>query len=240
MGGSRSIRAVVVGVLLTLVCGLAACSTTVDGSGSPGSGAPSGRFPSSPQTDAPSTPDTGLPSQGTSSTGTGSTALPGLTCPHISIPHTAKLTFDCLVPGMKASPSTSSLWIYNWTVDTEPNWESSEGVTPGTQDLTGSLNNQLADLIQAQFYGPGATHTTPKITSLTVGGKKAQQLETTFTVAPAYRKQKSLKVVTERLWMLAISVDTADSTLWYVSVPDTIKAYWAKVPALIKAIKVID
>ena len=231
MGGSRSVRALMMGVLRRAL--LAACSTTVDGSGSPGSGAPTG-FPSNPSApqSAPGTPTGSLPSQGSSSTSTGDAGTPALTCPHITIPNTAKLAFDCLVPGMKSDSSSGSLWIYNWTVNTEASWQASEGVTPGTQDLTGSLSSQLADLVKNQFYGPGATHSAPKITSITVGGRKAQQLETTFTVAPAYRKQKSLKVVTEHLWMLAIAVDTADSTLWYVSVPDTVKQYWSKVPAL--------
>lgn len=218
--------------------------TATGGTGGAGTTAPGFPASTSPETTAPDTggptqPDTQTPTQPTGpATTSGATGDNVDECPHINLPTTAMLSFDCLRPDMKFTEGGSD-WVYEWTYDTEAHWQLSQGVSPGSPDLQASLTTQFQDLKDAEFWGPDATFTGPAITDVTVDGARAKQLQTTVTVSAAYRQQQGLQVKQEQLWMLAIPVSSSDTTLWFVSVPDTIKQDWAKVPTLIKNIKVI-
>jgi len=252
------------GSLAVLVCLLTACTSVVDGtgrsanlpgpSGTGGFPAPSGSAAPAPSNSAAPTP-TGSGLQSSSGPGGTPTAGPGVpsgsgtgappvvNCPTISYPR-AHLRFDCVTSGLTFSPDDPT-WPLDLQKPTEATWAMSEGAGHwgaaggrSLQRIATNLRQQM--LVQdPPAYGtdPGVRTTSSK--AATVGGVPAWVLQTTFTINPAFRKERNLTVRTERSWIVAMRVGADDVSVWYVTIPDNVKALWPHVPAVIAGIAVI-
>jgi hypothetical protein len=235
-----------VGIVLATV--LAACPTTVDGSGHAASApttAPSTAtdFPTTsgaPTPTAPSTSDSSSePSGGSSSPGapTGS-----FTCPSITYPH-AHLEFDCITDGL-ALNTANAIWPVSLSKTVEPStgWVLEEGAgnwgdpkSASLRDVTVEVRTQMVD---SSGYGTSPTLTVVRDADATVGGVPAHVLQTTITLNPSWAQSRGTKVRSEHLWIVAMKVSATDYTLWYASIPDLTKALWPKVPAVMASIHV--
>jgi hypothetical protein len=223
---------------------LAGCADVVDGNGAlAGAGGPSGT----------SSPD--FPGQSTGSSGSGSASAPSLSvpsasssavpptpCPHVTFA-AAKLAFDCLGSGFDAD-TNGSIWPLRESKTVEPatGWVVEEGAghwgaTDG-HSLAVIATNVRDQMAEAGGYGDKPTVTTLADDDTTVDGAPAHLLHTRFTLDPTWAKSRKTAVKQEQLWILAIKVGSDDVSLWYTSIPDLVKDLWAKVPSIIKSIKV--
>ncbi|MFN2560919.1 MAG: hypothetical protein ABR571_06460 [Jatrophihabitans sp.] len=225
---------------------LAGCADVVDGNGALG-GVPG-------HSGASSTPDfpgqTGAPSGSASASapslspgGSASgTAAPPTPCPHVTFA-AAKLAFDCLGSGFRADTG-GSIWPLreSKTVESATGWVVEEGAghwgaTDG-HSLAAIATNVRGQMADAGGYGDAPTITTLADDDTTVDGADAHLLHTRFTLNPTWAKSRKTAVKQEQLWILAIKVGSDDVSLWYTSIPDLVKDLWAKVPSIIKSIKV--
>jgi hypothetical protein len=235
------------GIVLATV--LAACSTTVDGSGHAANAAPTTAptnatdFPTTsgaPAPPAPSTSDSSsVPSGGSSSSGapTGS-----FTCPSIVYPH-AHLKFDCITAGLTLN-TANAIWPVSLYREVEGNthWVLEEGAgnwgdpkSASLRDVTVEVRTQMVD---SSGYGTSPTLTVVRDADATVGGVPAHVLQTTITLNPSWARSRGTKVKSEHLWIVAMKVSATDYTLWYASIPDLAEALWPKVPAVMASIRV--
>lgn len=229
-------------VALAAVGLLAGCADVVDGNGAvggAGGGSSSPDFPgrSNGSSAPPSAAPSSLPGPSASST-----APPPTPCPHVTFA-AAKLTFDCLGSGFEAD-TTGPIWPLRESKTVEPatGWVVEEGA--GHWGATnGHSLAEIAKNVRDQMAAAGGYGDTPTVTTLTdadtkVDGAAAHLLHTRFTLNRAWAKSQKTAVKQEQLWILAIKVGTDDVSLWYTSIPDLVKDLWAKVPSIIKSIKV--
>lgn len=257
-------------IVVMLVAGtlVAACASTIDGTGRAGSGAPGS--PSSPGATSPSGP-TGSPITGFPSTPSSpalSTPAPSLTaitpipgtsapvpssstsgpakdfaCPDIVYP-LAHLRFACVAPKMKAY-TNDTVWplIERKIVQAPPvNWSLDTGARHwgpmGADSLADIATNIRNQMVDLGSYGTGPKVQTTQSRAMTVSGKPAHLLRTTLTINPAWAKKNGVKVKHERQWILAVEVAPGDVSLWYVSVPDLVANLWPLIPDLIATVQV--
>jgi hypothetical protein len=239
--GRRGPRLRLVVAALAGVGLLAGCTDVVGGTGAIGGPSGSSSSPDFPgQSSAPSgAPSASAPgSPGSPS----STVSPPTACPRVTFA-AAKLAFDCLGSGFE--PDTNGqIWPLRESKTVEPatGWMVEEGAghwgaTDGHSlaEIAKNVRSQMAD---AGGYGDTPTLTTLADDDTTVDGADAHLLHTRFTLDPTWAKQNNTAVKQEQLWILAIKVGTDDVSLWYTSIPDLVKDLWAKVPSIIKSIKV--
>lgn len=238
------LRLAVLGVALMGL--LAGCSDVVDGNGALGGAPGQSGASSSPdfpgQTNAPggsagaSAPS--LPPGGSAAI----TAPPPTLCPHVRFTE-AKLAFDCLGSGFQED-TNGSIWPLreSKTVESATGWMVEEGAGHwGATD--GHSLAEIATNVRSHMAADGGYGDAPTITTLAdvdtrVDGAAAHLLHTRFTLNPTWAKSQKTAVKQEQLWILAIKVGSDDVSLWYASIPDLVKDLWAKVPSIIKSIKV--
>jgi hypothetical protein len=224
---------------------LAGCADVVDGTGAVGgaSGASS-----SPDFPGQSTGSTGSASASpiapsASASGPTSTAVPPTPCPHVTYA-AAKLSFDCFDSDFEANTSGAGVWPLreSKSVETATGWVAEEGAghwgSPAGRTLSEIAQNVRTQMVDEGGYGTKPTVTTVSDDATTVDGADAQLLHTKFTLDPTWAKTRKTAVKQEQLWIVAIKVGTNDVSLWYTSIPDLVSELWARVPAIIKTIKV--
>jgi len=210
--GRRVLAAVV------LVASLAGCTEVTDGSGSAVAAGPSASSP---------TPGSIAPPTG---------------CPHVEYPG-AQLQFDCITTGMHAVRD-GEVWPFSERRTVEPStgwileqgaghWGSADGAA--LVDIALTVRQQMLD---ADSYGVHPTVRTGASRATEVDGRPAYLVRTTFGINPAWARGEGTAVKQERMWLLAIEVAPNDVSLWYVSLPDIVRALWSEVPAAIASIKV--
>lgn len=262
-------QSVIIRVAGLLAAGLlAACASTVNGSGAVGpGGTPSAStgsgFPSiSPSLPPPSSPgaasSVGFPSgsstpsivaptemTGSASLGAPSTPTAGsdFACPGIVYPY-AHLSFGCITSGMTAY-TKDKIWplIERKVVEPKVGWSVDMGAghwgSQQSQTLAAIAREVRDDMVSHGSYGTSPTVTALKSVSGTVDGHTAHLIQTEFTINPAWAKKNGVKVKHEVSWIVAIKVGSDDVSLWYTSIPDLVSNLWAKVPAEIGTIRVI-
>ncbi|MDT4910894.1 MAG: hypothetical protein QOC66_22 [Pseudonocardiales bacterium] len=227
---------------------LAGCADVVDGSGALGGTAgPSGPsstpdFPG--QSGGPSASAPSLSPPGSSAPGSGSASggPPPTPCPHVTFAG-AKLSFDCITTGF-VSETDNAVWPLTevktveagtgWVLEEGAgHWGPAQGRTLG--DIAKSVRTQMVD---EGGYGDNPTIDTVSDADTTVDGAQAHLLHTKFSLNPAWAKTRKTAVKQEQLWIVAIKVGSDDVSLWYTSIPDLVSELWAKVPSIIKTIKV--
>jgi hypothetical protein len=241
--------------LVALACVITACSSTVDGTGRLGqqipgpSGTPSvtgfapTNDPTAPHTVAPPS-GSGTAEPPTGPSGSSASAPPTTTCPHITYPY-AHLKFDCAVAGLETGTTPDPVWPVNLSKSVEATWAMSEGAghwgTTDGQSLEAIATNVRTQMLQEDppAYGTSPTVQTTSSKSATVAGVDAWVLQTTFTLNPTFRKNRSLKVKVEKSWIVAMKVGNDDVSLWYVTIPDDVSSFWGQVHALTDTIKII-
>jgi hypothetical protein len=167
---------------------------------------------------------------------------PPTECPHVDYP-AARLRFDCITTGLSAVRN-GPVWPFSESRVVEPStgwfleqgaghWGSPEGVA--LVDIALDVRQQMID---AESYGVAPTVRTDASRAAEVDGRPAYVLRTTFVINPEWARGEGTAVEQERLWVLAIEVAPNDVSLWYVSLPDIVRALWSKVPAAMASIKV--
>jgi hypothetical protein len=217
--------AVVVAALL-----VAGCTAVVDGSGhnaaGPVPGSPGGPVPGSP---AP-----------------GGSAVKATDCPHVEYP-AAKLSFDCITSGMTARYNgfvwpLSEFKTVEKPTATFSGWVLEEGAghwgSPGATSLRDIAANVRDQMVASDGYGANPRMHIDADRDMSVDGRPAHLLQTTFTLDPVWARTDGTKVKHEKLWIVDVAVSPGDVSLWYASVPDLSAALWPKVAATIAAIKV--
>jgi hypothetical protein len=237
-------------VVVTLAAAglLAGCSDVVDGSGALGAAGPSG---SSSSPDFPGQSESGggsataspvAPSASASGpTGTGVSPTP---CPHVTYA-AAKLSFDCITTGF-TEHTDNSIWPLTEAKTVEPStgWVVEEGAghwgSPDADTLSDIAEKVRTQMVDAKGYGVGPEVDTVEDDNITVDGAEAHLLHSTMTLDPAWVQAQTHRtaVKKEQLWILAVKVGSNDVSLWYTSIPDLASELWAKVPTVIKSIKV--
>jgi hypothetical protein len=161
-----------------------------------------------------------------------------VTCPTVTDP-AAGLSFRCVTSGI--TRTIDVVWALNLTKQVEPGWELAEGAEriqrPTAESLrrvTEAVRNQM---LQLDSWGPHPDVHTMASKARTVDGAHGWLLETTFTLAAAYRRSHHLTVHAERMWLVAIPAGHQQVALWYVTLPDDVKALWRTVPKLIDSIR---
>jgi hypothetical protein len=250
----RRVAGLVALACVVTACVVTACSTTVNGTGHGSQRTPQSRQPSSSGPDfsgSPTSP-TGAPLPSGSEpaptpTGSGTSTSgppPTTTCPHISYPY-AHLAFDCAAAGLEIGTTPDPVWPVNLSKAVEATWAMSEGAghwgAAEGQSLEAIATNVRTQMLTEDppAYGTSPTVQTTSSSAATVAGVGAWVLQTTFTLNPAFRKGRSLKVNVEKSWIVAMKVGDDDISLWYVTIPDDVSTLWAQVPALMDTIKVI-
>jgi hypothetical protein len=240
-------RVIVVGLAAAGL--LAGCSDVVDGTGALGGvGGPSGSS-SSPDFPGQSGATSGSASASpirpsASASGPTSTAVPPTPCPHVTYAD-AKLSFDCITTGF-TERTNNGIWPLTEakTVEASTGWVIEEGAghwgslnADTLSDIAKKVRTQMVD---ADGYGVGPKVDTVEDDNLTVDGAQAHLLHSTMTLDPAWVQAQQAKtaVKKEQLWIVAVKVGSDDVSLWYTSVPDLESELWAKVPTIIKSIKV--
>lgn len=231
-----------------------ACTSVVDGSGQtagsvrPPSGGsalptPSGSAGLPAPTGSRPVPTGSAPSPtATSSSPTGTSAGPpiSIACPTIVFPP-AHLRFACIDNELTFA-GADGVWPLNLARPVEPTWQMAEGAghwgAAKGRSLRAIAENVRQQMIAANAYGPTPAVRTLTSKAMRVAGTEAWLLQTEFTISPAYRKQKSLKVKVERAWIVAITIGDDDVSLWYVTLPDEVKQLWSKVDSVIATIRV--
>lgn len=236
-------RLVVGAVGIVVATLLAACSTTVDGSGH-AAGAPTNAtdFPTSSGAPTPTAPTPSESSDSSSGSSSPSTPTGSFTCPSITYPH-AHLRFDCITSGLSLN-TANSVWpvsLYK-EVEAKTHWVLEEGAGNWGDPKTTSLRDVALDvrsqMVENTGYGSSPTLKVVRDADTTVGGVPAHVLQTTITLNPSWAKGRGTKVKSEHLWIVAMKVSATDYTLWYTSIPDLAKTLWPKVPAIMDSIRV--
>jgi hypothetical protein len=242
-------RAAAVAVLLLAVAA-GACSATVDGSGHPVStssarnGFPT---PSAPSTNVPATAPTGAssspgPTNSASSSTSSGAPVGNFTCPTITYPH-AHLSFDCVVDGLTLSTS-SPIWPVSMqkTVEPKTGWLLEEGAAdwgdPGSAATKAIALELRTQMVARGGYGTAPTVHTDHSDDATVAGVAAHVLQSTITLNPEWARGERTKVTTEQLWIVAMTVSAHDVAIWYTSIPSLESQLWAKVPTIIRTIRI--
>jgi hypothetical protein len=244
------------GILAVLVVAAlaTACTSVVEGTGSGAGGSrPTGDFPTPTGTAAPPTPTGGFPAPtGTASapapTGTARTPAPtasggpiSVTCPTIVFPP-AHLRFACIDDDLTIG-ADDAVWPLNLVKPVEPSWQLAEGAghwgSAKGHSLAAIARNVRQQMLDTNAYGPDPAVKTLASKQMQVAGTAGWVLQTEFTISPAYRTQKSLKVKVERSWIVAVTVGDDDVSLWYVTLPDDVKQLWSKVDDVIGTIRVV-
>jgi hypothetical protein len=224
---------------------LAGCAGTVDGQGSLGSGAPSGAS-SSPdfpgQNSSGSGSATGSPVLPSTPGGTAGAATQATPCPHVTYA-AAKLAFDCFGSDFQASTNVG-IWPLreSKTVEASSQWVVEEGAghwgAADGRSLADIAQNVRTQMVNEGGYGANPTVSTLADNDTRVDGAAAHLLHTRITIDPSWAQANKTAVKQEQLWILAIKVGSDDVSLWYASIPDLVSDLWAKVPSIIKTIKV--
>ena len=227
------------GWLLAVAAGtllIAACTSTIAGSGHLSGGA------TAPASPAPSTSG-GLTIPSTLPGSSSSSAPPAnpFLCPHISFA-AGRLAFSCLTNQLQHTPG-DPVWELTLSQVVEPNWSVAEGarrLTPlGGRTLKQvALANRAAMLAHGE-YGTSPTVTTVAQRSATVAGVPAFILQSTMTINPSYRALNGLQVQVEKLWIVAMNAGDGNVASWFVTIPDDVRQLWPEVPALIASIGLI-
>lgn len=163
-------------------------------------------------------------------------------CPRVGYPG-AHLSFDCITTGMRLFRN-GDVWPVSVRRTVEPatgwlleegggHWGSADGVA--LVDIALNVRQQMLD---DGAYGLAPDVRTVASHPTTVDGRPGYLVQTTFDLNPGWARRDGTKVRQERLWMLAIEVARNDVSLWYISVPDLVRALWPKVPSVIASIKV--
>jgi hypothetical protein len=216
----------IVGLLAiaAVVAAVTACTSVVDGSGRPAGTV-------LPPTGAPALP---------TPTGTSPGTPISIACPTIVVPP-AHLRFAC-IDNQLAFTGADGVWPLNLAKPVEPTWQMAEGAghwgAAKGRSLRAITENVRQQMIVANAYGPTPAVRTLTSKAMRVAGTEAWLLQTEFTISPAYRKQRSLKVKVERAWIVAITIGDDDVSLWYVTLPDDVKQLWSKVDSVIGTIRV--
>jgi hypothetical protein len=166
-------------------------------------------------------------------------------CPYIVYPY-AHLSFVCVAQKMKKS-TKDKIWPLverkvvsrygqngQWTLDTGAGHWGSQG-SDSLRSIALSVRNRMVD---NGNYGDPAPSLRTGGKALRVGGHRAYQLVTTFTINPNFRQATGVKIKHEKSWIVAIQVAPDDVSLWYVSVPDVVKQDWPLIDSLISTISV--
>jgi hypothetical protein len=180
------------------------------------------------------------------SAGPGRPVTPPTDCPRVVYP-AAKLSFDCVTTGLATSYRPNfpgQIWPlrYSRTVEATTNWVVEEGAGHWGSPEGSSLED-ITRYIRQQMVDSGGYGEAPKVDTVasrptTIAGAPAYLLQTTFTINPAWAREKKTAVKQEKLWILAIRVAPGDVSLWYTSVPDLTKSLWPEVPKVIASIRV--
>ena len=225
---------------------LTGCASVVDGTGTVGrSAVPTASTPVAAPTDTggPSlSPPIATPTLTPSPAG--STAAGAVTpCPHVRYPY-ANLAYDCITTGM-TQVTTDKIWPLEQIKTVEPatHWVFEEGAGHWGPTKGQSLG-AIARQIRAQMIAGGSYLAAPKVTTdsdkdVAINGATAHVLQSTMTLDPAAAKKAGTKVRAEKLWIVTVSVGSDNVSAWHTSIPDLVKSYWPKVPALIDTIRVI-
>jgi hypothetical protein len=199
----------------------------------------------------PTTPARASGSTATSSPSRRSVVLPTVVaCPHV-VDGRAHLSYPCLGPGMTRNRAKGfgcqNLWpaLVVKQVDTASDlaWyvdEGSSSYLQHTPDIAGTARSAVRSMLAyTGCYGPTPGMKREKDVDLTVDGRPAHLVQTLFTVSASYRAMHNLAVRQERLWIVAVEVLPGYVALWLASVPDVERDLWPRVPAVIKAIRVV-
>jgi hypothetical protein len=233
-------RLVIAGFALAAL--LAGCTDVVDGAGNsaltagPAGGSSTPAFPG--PTSGAATPT----APGSTAPRSTSVAQPPTTCPHVVYP-AAKLAFDCMTTGLKASYNGKVWPLQEYkTVEKSTGWVAEQGAghwgSSAGQSLEDIALNVRQQMIDAGGYGDNPTRITVADRAMTVDGHIARLLQTTFTINRAWARSNGTKVEQEKLWLVAIEVGAGDVSLWYASVPDLAKSLWPQIPSAIASIRV--
>jgi hypothetical protein len=163
-------------------------------------------------------------------------------CPHVAYP-AARLAFDCITTGLTAAYH-GEVWPVQEYKIVEPatGWVLETGAghwgSPNGQSLEDIALNVRQQMVDAGGYGGHPTMVTDANRATTVDGATAREVQTTFSINPAWARSDGTKVKQEKLWIVAIEVGAGDVSLWYTSVPDLAKSLWPTVPSAIATIRV--
>jgi hypothetical protein len=240
MESRRGLGVFVVG--LVCAAAVAACSSTVEGSGH-------AVAVSSQATDFPTSASAPAPAPSASSaTATASPVPPTgapsgeFSCPTITYPH-AHLTFDCITGGLTLSTS-NAIWPVSLhkTVEPSTNWVLEEGAgnwgDPGSRSATSIARGIRSQMIADGGYGSSPTLRVLQDADTTVAGVPAHVLQTAITLNPAWARGHGTKVTSERLWIVVMKVSDSDDTVWYTSIPNLASSLWPRVATIMKSIRV--
>jgi hypothetical protein len=108
---------------------------------------------------------------------------------------------------------------------------------PGAADVQAAVRARAA-LAVAQAYGDSPTAATVEAKARDFGGVAGYELQVLVTIDPDYRVQRSLKVKTERLWVIGLPT-AAGVSIFMLSIPDERKDLWPKAEATVGSIRVI-
>jgi len=245
-----------------------ACSSVVNGTGSPGSPAPvpsSSSVPSSTTPPPPSPSITGFPSSSSGPASSpsltvppisSSSALPSVTstppagqadfkCPYIVYPY-AHLSFVCVADKMKKYTKDKVWPLIESKVVAHYNngdtWTLDTGAghwgSQGSDSLQSIAEEVRTRMVDNGSYGDPAPNIRAKGKTIDVNGHTAFQLISTFRINPSFRQSSGTPIKVEKSWILAIEVAPGDVSLWYVSVPDAVDYYWPIMDSLISTISV--
>ena len=95
-----------------------------------------------------------------------------------------------------------------------------------------------AALAIAQAYGDSPTAATVEAKARDFGGATGYELQVLVTINPDYRVQRSLKVKSERLWVVGLPT-AAGVSIFMLSIPDERQDLWPKAEATVGSIRVI-
>lgn len=219
---------------------LTGCSDVVDGSGSEAAPSSTGGFPSDstgPTGPTPTdTPTTSGPTTGT----TGSGPAPKFTCPDVTY-SSAEMTFNCISNAMtvrtegKIFPITMAQKVEATGWQMEMGAELYEGSATSFPAISGDVRG---DLLDSGAYGTSPTYDLDTVNYSTISGKPAYITIDTVILNPAWAATRKTAVKIEKRWLVIIELAPGRYTLWFASIPDIAKQFWAQVPTSIGSIKI--
>ena len=210
-----------------------------------------------PVTVAPTTPPTpGPTTSGGGSGGSGGTPVPTEACPLIT-DEQSHLQYRCIDDYLVQDDSDTGLGLrIALNHEVEPGWVITEGSGnplsqtpdstvisyraadgPTAADVRSVVTDRIEQALQGG-YGDTPTSKTISQRTRTFGGVVGYEAVTEITVNPTFRKANSLKVKTERLWVVGVPT-AAGVSVFMMSIPDERSDLWPKAEATVGTLHVI-
>lgn len=187
-------------------------------------------------------PTSASPSRAPTQTVSPSASAYSAVCPNI-IDNEARLAYRCVDDSLLIDPGAAASAGLTLALEapTEANWVAMQG-SGHAKSVSGAsaklvAQNAVAEMVRSD-YGASPSSAVQKEGDVKLG-RSAYRIDTLVTINPGYANQHGLQVKQELLSVTVVEVAQGEFSIMMITVPDTEKAWWQRIDAVVEHLRVV-